>query len=108
MATTAASRTRRRTAATDDAGPRTATVRLPRLAMSMPRGAEVGAAVRNATSRLPEPKKALYYGGLAALAALELVEWPVVAAIGLGTVLAGGKGRDEQPDSSGKTSTADA
>ncbi|MBX6389542.1 MAG: hypothetical protein IRZ08_11185 [Frankia sp.] len=38
--------------------------------------------------RLPSPRKTAYYLGLGALAALELVEWPVAAAVAAGTWVA--------------------
>ncbi|HKC26449.1 MAG TPA: hypothetical protein VKB75_00420 [Jatrophihabitans sp.] len=50
---------------------------------------ELGAAAQTARSFLPEPKQTLYYAGLAALAATELIEWPVAAAIAVGTAVAG-------------------
>jgi hypothetical protein len=125
MATTERTRTSRRTAddkgaaATgsdaDEAGtaqkdtghPRTATVNLPfvtaqfhapDLHLPKPRQPEMGAALQRARNFLPSPQQALYYGGLGLMAALELVEWPVAAAIGVGTALARrgtGAGRGE-------------
>jgi hypothetical protein len=78
--------------------PRTATVNLPfvtaqfrapDLHLPKPKPQEIGAALQTARSFLPPPRQALYYGGLALMAALEVVEWPVAAAIGVGTALAG-------------------
>jgi len=40
------------------------------------------------TLRLPEPKRLAYYGGLAALAAFGILDWPVAIALGIGHVLA--------------------
>lgn len=37
---------------------------------------------------LPSPQMGLWLGGLGALAALSVIEWPVAAAIGAGTVVA--------------------
>ncbi|QUH02215.1 hypothetical protein HUO13_16680 [Saccharopolyspora erythraea] len=37
---------------------------------------------------LPSPRMMAFYGGLGALAVLEVIEWPVVAAIGLGAAVA--------------------
>jgi hypothetical protein len=46
------------------------------------------AAANTARSFLPPRKQALYYAGLAALAATEVVEWPVAAAIAVGVAIA--------------------
>jgi hypothetical protein len=35
-----------------------------------------------------DPKKALWWGGLAALAAVEIIEWPVAAVVGVGSYVA--------------------
>jgi len=40
------------------------------------------------TLRLPEPERLAYYGGLAALAAFGILDWPVAIALGIGHVLA--------------------
>jgi hypothetical protein len=76
-------------------GPRTATVNLPFVTarfrapdLHLPSRGEVGAAARGVASFLPSPKAALYFGGLAVTAALEIIEWPVAVAIGVGTALA--------------------
>ncbi|KZS71216.1 hypothetical protein A4G29_15910 [Mycobacterium kansasii] len=37
---------------------------------------------------VPRPEQLAYYGGLAALAALELIDWPVALVIATGHVLA--------------------
>lgn len=37
---------------------------------------------------VPRPKQLAYYGGLAALAAFELIDWPVALVIATGHVLA--------------------
>jgi hypothetical protein len=37
---------------------------------------------------IPRPEQLAYYGGLAALAALELIDWPVALVIGAGHLLA--------------------
>ncbi|MEV0418382.1 hypothetical protein [Streptosporangium canum] len=49
---------------------------------------EAGQAVDVARSFLPPPERMVYYGGLGALAVAGLIEWPVAAAIGVGTVIA--------------------
>lgn len=40
------------------------------------------------TIRLPEPKRLAYYGGLAALAACGILEWPVAVVLSVGHLLA--------------------
>ncbi|MFD2420741.1 hypothetical protein [Amycolatopsis pigmentata] len=40
-------------------------------------------------SLLPSPREAAYYGGLALLAAFEVIEWPVAVAIGVGAAVMG-------------------
>jgi len=40
------------------------------------------------TIRLPEPQRLAFYGGLAALAAIGIVEWPVAVVLGIGHLLA--------------------
>jgi hypothetical protein len=37
---------------------------------------------------LPEPRQIAFYGGLVALAALEVVEWPIAVVIAVGHLLA--------------------
>ncbi|GGL17670.1 hypothetical protein [Planomonospora parontospora] len=54
-------------------------------------GREVGrvvGAARALLPALPSRERLAYYGGLGALAAFGLIEWPVAAAIGVGTVIA--------------------
>jgi hypothetical protein len=86
-------------------GPRTATVdlpfvtaqfrapqiHLPRVSIpSPPIGRhEVAAAAQVARSYLPPPRQVAYYGGLTLMAALGVLEWPVAAAIGVGTAVMG-------------------
>jgi hypothetical protein len=76
-------------------GRRTATLNLPFMTAQFRapdlrgrRSGELGGAARGARSLLPSPKAVLYFGGLAAVAALEIIEWPVAVAIGVGTALA--------------------
>ena len=38
--------------------------------------------------RIPRPERLAYYGALAALAALEIIDWPIAVAIGAGHALA--------------------
>lgn len=65
-------------------------LRLPRPRVAMPRvnRQEVGHAVDVARSLLPPPERVAYYGALGALAVAGVIEWPVAAAIGAGTVIA--------------------
>lgn len=37
---------------------------------------------------VPQPQQLAYYGGLAALAALEIIDWPVAIAVAAGHLLA--------------------
>jgi hypothetical protein len=39
-------------------------------------------------TEIPRPEQLAYYGGLAALAALELIDWPVAVVIAAGHLLA--------------------
>lgn len=73
----------------------TATVKLPfvtaefrRTAVRVPGRDAVAAGVYSVREHLPSPGQLAFYGGLGALAALSLIEWPVAAAIGIGTVVA--------------------
>jgi hypothetical protein len=49
---------------------------------------------------LPSPRQAVYFGGLAALAAFEIIEWPIALAIGAGTAI---MGRSESHESQRET-----
>jgi hypothetical protein len=59
---------------------------------------DVAEAAGAARSLLPPPEQLLFYGGLGALAALEIIEWPIVAAVAAGTWVAqrGAGGRPER------------
>ena len=57
-----------------------------------------------ARSFLPPPREVVYYGGLAALAAFEVIEWPVALAIGVGGAILGRR-RHEEHEAAGKTSS---
>ncbi|MFC6581350.1 hypothetical protein [Planomonospora parontospora] len=75
------------------AGALTLTLPMITLEFRPPRvgGREVGRVVGAARAflpALPSRERLAYYGGLGALAAFGLVEWPVAAAIGVGTVIA--------------------
>jgi hypothetical protein len=74
---------------------RTATLNLPFVTaqfrapeLHAPSREDLGAAARGARSMLPSGKSLLFYGGLAATAVAGVIEWPVAAAIGVGTALA--------------------
>jgi hypothetical protein len=73
-----------------DGGPaRTATVRLPFVtAQFRVPEVDVGSAVQAVRSSLSTPQRAVYYGGLVALAAFSVIDWPVAAVIGIGTEIA--------------------
>ncbi|TNY34677.1 hypothetical protein EIO00_22610 [Thermomonospora catenispora] len=43
---------------------------------------------RSAASHLPPPERLAFYGGLGAMAAFNVISWPVAAAIGVGTAIA--------------------
>lgn len=58
-----------------------------RLAVSSP--ASIGQVGRPMGGRLPPPKRLAFYGALGAAAMLGAIDWPVAAAIGIGTFLAG-------------------
>jgi hypothetical protein len=49
---------------------------------------DVEGAIGAVRKNLPPPEQLVYYGGLAALAMLSVIEWPVAAAIGVGTAVA--------------------
>ncbi|MGH3785758.1 MAG: hypothetical protein ACRDRG_04255 [Pseudonocardiaceae bacterium] len=69
--------------------PRTATVNLPFVTAQFRKPEiDLGSAVGAVRSLLPTPMGAVYYGGLAALAAFSVIDWPVAAAIGIGTEIA--------------------
>lgn len=85
-------------------GQRTATMNLPFVtvqlrAPQLPGRNEVKGAARVVQSLLPPPKVVLYYGALAVTAAVGVIEWPVAAAIGVGTALASRGEADPQPRS---------
>jgi hypothetical protein len=82
----------------DTARPRrTKTLRLPFVTAiveipNLPRGRrEPAATVR---SLLPSTEQVLFYGGVAALAAFEIIEWPVAAVVAAGTYVAQRADRD--------------
>lgn len=60
---------------------------LPSLPVRAPDRSDLTGAVSAIRSRLPSPAQAVYYAGLGVLGVLELLEWPVVLAVGVGTAL---------------------
>jgi hypothetical protein len=76
-------------------GGRTATLTLPFVTaefrapdLHVPSREELGAAARDVQSMLPSRSSMLFYGGLAVTVAIGAIEWPVAAAIGVGSALA--------------------
>ncbi|GAB3132189.1 hypothetical protein [Microbispora hainanensis] len=70
---------------------------LPHVGMPHISGRDVGQAMDVARTFLPPPERIMYYGGLGALAALGILEWPVAAAIGAGTMIAQrARGREQR------------
>ena len=73
---------------------------------------ELGHAVDIARSFLPPRERLAYYGGLGALAAFGVIEWPVAAAIGAGTIIAqrarGKNGADRPAGEEKETGRAEA
>jgi hypothetical protein len=54
---------------------------------------------------IPRPDQLAFYGALAALVAVELVDWPVAVAIGAGHALVSGRTQQQEKDpSSGSAS----
>ena len=63
-------------------------IHLPSVPMSIPDRHDLSGAVSSIRSRLPSPEQAAYYVGLGLLGVLEIIEWPVAVAIGVGTAIA--------------------
>jgi hypothetical protein len=59
----------------------------------MPGLSYVGDAGRLMAGYLPPPERLAFYGGLGLAAVLGAIDWPVAAAIGLGTMIARRTGR---------------
>lgn len=88
------------------AGRRSATVDLPFVTarfvvpdLQLPSRAELGWVVHTAQSMLPSGRSLLFFGGLAATAIAGIIEWPVAAAIGVGSALAGQGATNPEPRS---------
>jgi hypothetical protein len=101
--------------ATERRSPRTITVNLPFVTATfrrpeidlprVPNRQELLFAAHTVQSFLPPPRQALYFGGLAALAAFEIIEWPVALAIGAGTALVRGS-ETHQPQPASRTTSS--
>ncbi|MFB9835049.1 hypothetical protein [Actinoallomurus acaciae] len=68
--------------------PHMKTVHVPTPGMSY-----VGDAGRLVAGYLPSPERLAFYGGLGVAAILGAIDWPVAAAIGIGTMVARRTGR---------------
>lgn len=97
-------RTAETTGAEATGGGRTATLNLPFVTaqfrmpdLHVPSRDELGSAARGARSALPSRSSVLFYGGLAVTAAVGAIEWPVAAAIGVGSALASRRATDPTP-----------
>lgn len=79
-------------------------LKLPSMSVRPPNRSDLDGAVSAIRSRLPTPGQAVYYAGLGVLGALELIEWPVVLAIGVGTALVQQQGGAQRtgPEPNGK------
>jgi hypothetical protein len=73
----------------------TAQVRMPSL--RLPSRDDVDAVAQGVQHKLPSAKALLFLGGLTATAVLGAIEWPVAAAIGVGSALASRSRADSQP-----------
>jgi hypothetical protein len=96
-------------------GRRSATLNLPFMTaqfrapeLHMPGRDDLSGAARGVRSLLPSKEAALFYGGLAATAVLGAIEWPVAAAIGIGTALASKGAANPQPRGGSESMPAQA
>lgn len=87
-------------------GRRSATVNLPFVTaqfrvpdLQPPSREELGWVVQTAQSMLPSGRSLLFFGGLAITAIAGIIEWPVAAAIGVGSALAGQGATNPEPRS---------
>ena len=83
------------TTRTGETGKRSATVNLPFVTaqfrvpdLQPPSREELGWVLQTAQSMLPSGRTLLFFGGLTATAIAGIIEWPVAAAIGIGSALA--------------------
>ncbi|WP_188187004.1 hypothetical protein [Nonomuraea sp. SYSU D8015] len=77
----------------------------PRVPMPHIGRQELGRYADVARRFVPPPERIAYYGALGALAVFGVLEWPVAAAIGAGTMVAQRQGRGEEPEPSGPGQT---
>jgi hypothetical protein len=63
-------------------------VQVPRLRMPRVNMPDMGEVVNTVKSRMPSPAEAAYFAGLGVMGLLDVLEWPVVLAVGTGTVIA--------------------
>ena len=85
----------RRTSAATSGAAATRTVNLPGVSAEfhppdhyIPTRDDLAGAASTVREYLPSREMTLWFGGLAALAAFSVIDWPVAAAIGAGTVVA--------------------
>lgn len=90
--------------ASDEAKP--GHVKLPFVPVQLraPGRADLDSAAHWASSVLPSGKSLWFLGGLAATAVVGVIEWPVAAAIGVGTALASRTAGEQQGGSAGTAS----
>lgn len=84
-------------------------IHLPTLPVRAPDRSDLSGAVSAVRAHLPSPGQVAYYAGLGALGVLEIIEWPVALAIGVGTAVAqhyGGADRAQSEPRSDKDATA--
>ncbi len=81
-------------------------IHLPSLPVHAPDRSDLTGAVSAIRSRLPSPGQTVYYAGLGVLGVLELIEWPVVLAIGVGTALVQHQVGSRRTEPSGEEATA--
>jgi hypothetical protein len=66
---------------------RTSTLRMPQVTMRLPK-MSMDDAAKWMRASLPPVEELAYFAGLGLLGVLEVIEWPVVLAVGTGTVIA--------------------
>jgi hypothetical protein len=91
-------------------GRRSATLDLPFVTAQfrvpdLPGRDDLNAAVHKARSVLPSTKALLFYGGLAVTVVVGAIEWPVAAAIGVGSALASRGEASPEPRGGQQTET---
>lgn len=76
-------------------------IHLPSIPLRTPQRTDLNRALATIRSGLPSPEKAGLYAGLAAMGALEIIEWPVVLAIAAASAITqrvGGQDGGAHPD----------